>query len=90
MLMPRSLDTFPSRWRRALPDHYAGMMAELRRQGFAILDGREVLRESGLSPQQLYWQDAIHYRPAANRLLADRLRGLIGPPEVSVRAGTGR
>jgi hypothetical protein len=90
LVMPRSLDTFPSRWRRALPDHYAGMVADLRREGFAILDGREVLRGSGLSPQQLYMQDAIHYRPVANRLLAERLRDLIGPPEASVRAGASR
>jgi hypothetical protein len=74
VVLPQRQEAFPTGWRRYLPDHYGKMVAGLRREGFALLDAREVLRASGLPPRSLYNRDGNHLRPVANRLVAARLR----------------
>ena len=71
-------ETFPSRLRRLLPDRYGETVSGLRREGFVLLDSREVLRASGLPPGRLFTPDGKHLMPAANRLIAARLRGMLG------------
>ena len=91
ILLPDRSATFPSSWRRLLTDRHAAVLDELRCEGFVVLDGREPLRTSGLQPWQSYQWDGIHYSPAANRILADRLMGLIRSLEgPRVRGPSGR
>jgi hypothetical protein len=88
MVLPQRQDAFPSGWRRRLPDYYAETVIGLRREGFALLDARDVLRASGLPPGQLFTGDGKHFLPAANRLIAARLRQMIGalPPSALAAA----
>jgi hypothetical protein len=90
MLLPDRSATFPSPWRRLLPDRHARLLEELRREGFVLLDGRAPLLASGLQSWQLYGWDGIHYSPAANRLLANRLMGLIRSLAEPARPGSVR
>ncbi len=74
MLLPEQSVTFPSPWRRYLPDHYAETVALLRAEGYVLLDGRAMLRASGLSPTDLYGPDGVHFSPDGNRVLGMAIR----------------
>ncbi len=92
VVLPNALETCPPRWRRLLPDRYAAVMAGLRREGFTVLDGREILLRSRLPVERLFGPDRTHYRPEANRLIAEGLRGLVaagapGAPGAPAAAG---
>lgn len=76
VMLPREPLVFPPWWRRWLPDHYAHAVAELRRHGFTLLDGREVLRRARRSASELYAGE--DYTPAGNRVIADAVRRLLG------------
>jgi uncharacterized protein YjeT (DUF2065 family) len=76
VILPRAPLVFPPLWRRWLPDHYAHAVAELRRHGFTLLDGRDVLRQARRSTSELYTGE--DYTPTGNRLIADALRRLLG------------
>jgi hypothetical protein len=86
VMLPQREEAFPSGWRRRLPDHHAATVKGLRQQGLVVLDGRDVLRTSGLPPLRLFTADGKHFMPAANRALADGLRGLMGPVEMPAGA----
>jgi hypothetical protein len=77
VLLPTRYVTFSSGWRRFLPDHHARFVAELRGEGLVVLDGRALLRASGLPSWQLYSPDDLHFQPAGNRVLAAGLRELL-------------
>jgi hypothetical protein len=78
LLLPVREQAFPSGWRRRLPDRCAATAAALRAQGFTVLDGRRALQDSGLPASRLYVPGGKHYTPAANRVLAGALRGMLG------------
>jgi hypothetical protein len=88
MLLADRGATFPSPWRQLLPDRHVRVLETLRREGFTVMDGREPLRTSGLQPWQLYQWDGIHYSPAANRILANRLMRLIRSQEETAPPGS--
>jgi hypothetical protein len=79
MVHPNQDDTFPGRLQKWLPDRYAGLISELRKQGFAILDVREALRRSG-KPASALFMDEAHYRPEGNRVVALAVRQMIPHP----------
>jgi hypothetical protein len=85
IVFPEQKQTFPSWWRAKLPDGYEQVIAELRREGFKILDCRQVLRDSHRLPWELYSADGIHLTPEGNRIVAIALRQLLieVAPEVS-------
>ncbi|MEW6050306.1 MAG: hypothetical protein AB1644_04495 [Candidatus Zixiibacteriota bacterium] len=76
MLIPDQATAFPSRWRKRLPDQFGTLVANLRKEGFTMVDVRQVLRDSGEPPWQLFFEDGGHFRPLGNRLIADALRPL--------------
>jgi len=85
VLLPRRQEVFPPGWRRWLPDHYAGTAAGLRECGFSLLDGRDLLRASGLPPSRLFTADGRHFMPEGNRVLAAGLRKMMQPVEAHAR-----
>ena len=89
MLLPARRFAFPTGLWRLLPDHYADLLARLRREGFVVLDGRDLLRRSGLPPDRLY-SDGNHFQPEGNRLIAAGLRELLDPAGGATLAGVAR
>lgn len=87
MLLPDQTITFPSVWRSRLPDSYSRVVAELKVNGFTLLDGRAVLRQSGRAAWQVYMPDAVHFSPEGNRLIGQALQQLLKsmPTEISER-----
>ncbi len=83
VMLPGRPTAFPPAWRRRLPDAYARVVAEIRSRGFAVLDGRDVLRRSGRPAGELYRRDGIHFSALGNRLLAGALRPLVTRPPVA-------
>jgi len=65
MLLPSQTLTYPSAWRRWLPDHYGRIVEELRKRGFTLLDGRRVLRQANRAPWQVYAPDVCITHPKA-------------------------
>jgi hypothetical protein len=77
IVFPEQRQTFPSWWRAKMPDYYRQMVIELIKDGYKILDARQVLRDSHRMPWELYASDGIHLKPEGNRILANALRILI-------------
>ncbi|UCD17029.1 MAG: SGNH/GDSL hydrolase family protein [Candidatus Zixiibacteriota bacterium] len=74
IMMPDRTITAAAGWRKFLPDHYKRQLDMLESKGFDIIDGREVLRRSGIPFWKLYASDNQHYSPAGNLLLAEALK----------------
>ncbi len=85
MLLPSRRELAPPPWRRILPDYYDSVLAAFRRERFLVLDGRALLRASGLPPERLYAEDGVHFQPEANRVLAAGLRDLLRTSDVTSR-----
>ena len=63
--------------RRFLPDAYARTLRTIRSRNFVVVDARRVLLSSNEPVSQLFGEDGIHYRPAANKAIADALRTIV-------------
>lgn len=79
MFLPDQDITWPG-LRGRLPDHYSDMIARLRAAGFTILDGRQVLLDSGERPSRLYHRDGQHYSALGNRVIGASLKPLLAQP----------
>ena len=62
---------------RFLPDVYARTLRTIRARNFVVVDGRRALLSSNEPASQLLSEDGIHYRPAANEVIADALRTIV-------------
>ncbi|MFH1581092.1 MAG: hypothetical protein ABIC39_03340 [Pseudomonadota bacterium] len=71
---PHLENTFIPRWRQIFPDYYGILISELSALGYDIIDCREILRQSGRSTSELYQADMRHMTPAANKLIAEKLK----------------
>jgi hypothetical protein len=78
LVLPDRLTAAPGGWRAYLPDHYAGLIAELRSEGFEVVDAREALLSSGRPLWELYHWDNYHYTSRGNQIIARSLKDTIG------------
>ena len=62
---------------RFLPDLYGQTIKELRSKGFNIIDARAIFRNSGEKADELFQPDQRHYKPLANRIIAETLYPLV-------------
>jgi hypothetical protein len=69
VILPARGDIEPKGIRRILPDRYGERVKELSGIGFDLLNGREILRESGYPVSSLIQQDGVHFTPLANRVM---------------------
>ena len=63
-----------SRWRNYLPDRFGEALDALKHRGHEVVDARNLLQQSKLPVTQLFLEDKAHYRPAANRVIAEGIR----------------
>jgi poly-D-alanine transfer protein DltD len=63
--------------RRFLPDVYARTLRIVQSRNFVVVDGRRALLSSKEPVSQFFHEDGIHYRPAANKVIADALRPIV-------------
>jgi lysophospholipase L1-like esterase len=77
--LPNRVTSFPDKWRKFIPDIYGERVARLRKEGFEIVDAREVVRASGQPFWRLYVYDDRHFTPIGNKLIADKLETTIAP-----------
>jgi hypothetical protein len=77
MVLPDVRSASPGGWRRLLPDHYGRMVAELKDEGYNLMDARLTLRESGIPVWDLYFADYQHYSSTGNRVIGEALREMI-------------
>ncbi len=74
LVLPDKKSTAPSGVYRYLPDVQGNKMKHLIAEGFTIIDGREIFRKSGRAESEIFQADEKHYKPAANRMIAEVLR----------------
>ncbi len=60
-----------------LPDRYRASQEVMKEWPFYIVDTKEVLLKSGLTPDEIFFSDGTHLRPAANKAIADYLNAFI-------------
>lgn len=80
LLLPDIEVVQPPGWRRYLPDHYHTLLDSLRAHGHIVLDIREVFRNSGMPPRDLYLDDGYHFSPHGNQLIAAAIRPCLLKP----------
>jgi len=62
---------------RFLPDAYARTLRIIQSRDFVVVDGRRALLSSNQPASQLLSEDGIHYKPTANKVIADALRTIV-------------
>jgi len=62
-----------------LPDLYSRALHIIRSGEFNVIDARQVLLLSRQPTAELFHEDGVHYKPLANRLIAQALRDKILP-----------
>ncbi len=74
IMLPQQKDFVHRGIRRFLPDVYSRSFNIIESRGFDVIDGRQALLNSGEPLDQLFQVDGIHYKPLANRLVAQAIR----------------
>jgi hypothetical protein len=78
VILPTQVDCTRGSFHRFFPDEYSHLLNIVASRGYQVVDGRKVLITDGCPASSLFDDDATHYRPLANRLIASAIRNRIG------------
>lgn len=74
LILPDLNMTAPGRLYHYLPDRYQSMINFLKTNDFTVLDIREHFRNTSHSLESFYGEDQVHYSPAGNRFIANKIK----------------
>ena len=77
IMMPGERDFSRRGIYRILPDQYSKVFHAIEARGFNVIDARQIFLLSRHSRVELFCEDGVHYRPLANRLIAQALKDQI-------------
>ena len=67
-----------------LPDKYERVGEKMKQWEFEIVDTKDVLLGSDLQTHEMFWDDRLHFQPAANKVIADALLPIIQKEQLAM------